>query len=331
MPPTARERYLAFRAAQARPPRLEQHTVRGRGLEFAVWTTPPVAGTVPLCCVNGGLLFDHKVLWPTLAPLAAGRQLVFYDQRGRGTSAAPPGARAARIAHDAGDLAALRAAVAPLLGRAPDAPWDVLAHSWGGGIAMLAAAEDPLGVRRLALVDPVGVTGDWLPGMHGRALVHLAARGDAEAYAALAALDPAALVDPDPAQHAAYARAFFPAWFADGDLARLFVPPRAASVTGTAVAARLRRDGYDWRAQVRAVRAPTLVVHGAADVLDVAVARATVAWLGQDVPVDLVVLDGAGHMPFWEAPSAFVAAVQSFLAAPILAPDPPTSDGRPAR
>jgi proline iminopeptidase len=269
---TPRERYLAFRAAQGRPPRLARHVVRARGLEFAVWTSPPVADAVPLCCVNGGLLFDHKVLWPTLAPLAAARQLVFYDQRGRGASAAPPGARAARIAHDAGDLAALRPAMAPLLGRDADAPWDLLGHSWGGGIAMLGAAADPAGVRRLALVDPVGVTGEWLPGLHARGLAHLLARGARDAHAALEACDPAALADPDPDRHARTRARSTRRGSSDGELARLFVPPRAASATGAAVAARLRRHGYDWRAELRALRAPVLVVHGAADVLDVAVA-----------------------------------------------------------
>ena len=29
--------------------------------------------SVPLCCVNGGLLFDHRILWPALAPLPASR------------------------------------------------------------------------------------------------------------------------------------------------------------------------------------------------------------------------------------------------------------------
>ena len=62
-----------------------------------------------------------------------------------------------------------------------------------------------------------------------------------------------------------------------------------------------------------------------------AVARATVAWLREAAPVDLVVLDGAGHMPFWEAPAPFFAAVQSFLDAPILAHDTPAHDGRPVR
>jgi pimeloyl-ACP methyl ester carboxylesterase len=105
---TPRARFLAWRAASGRSPRLERQRVRVRGLELAVWTTPPVRGTVPLIAVNGGLLFDHRSLWPTLAPLAAGRQLILYDQRGRGQSGAPPGVRAARIEHDAGDLPALR-------------------------------------------------------------------------------------------------------------------------------------------------------------------------------------------------------------------------------
>jgi proline iminopeptidase len=330
VPRNARERYLSFRATLGRPPRLARHLVRVRGLDFAVWTSPAVPGAVPLCCVNGGLLFDHRVLWPTLAPLAAERQLVFYDQRGRGASAAPPGVRAARIEHDGGDLAALRAAVAPVLGRAADLPWDVLGHSWGGGIAMLAAAEDPAGVRRLVLVDPVGVTGAWLPTLHPRALARLAACGDTAAHATLAALDPAALTDADPVAHADYARAFYPAWFADCELARIFVLPHSASATGSTVAARLRREGYDWRERLRALRAPTLVVHGEEDLLDVDVARATVAWIGQDAPADLVVLDGAGHMPFWELPDAFFAAVKSFLASPILAEEPAAHDRRPS-
>lgn len=321
--PSPRERYLAFRHAQGRPPRLERHTVRVRGLDLAVWTSPPVPGTTPLVCVNGGLLFDHRALWPTLVPLARGRQLVFYDQRGRGASAPPPGTRAARIEHDAGDLPALRAALGL------DA-WDVLGHSWGGGLAMLAAADDPLGVRRLVLVDPVGVTGAWLPTLHGRALARLAARGDADAHAALVALDPARLAEPDPELHAAYARAFYPAWFASGELAALFAPPRGASVTGTAVAARLRREGYDWRDRLRALRAPTLVVHGEEDVLDVAESRATAAWLADDAPVELRVLPGAGHMPFWEAAEPFSAAVESFLDVPILAERPATPHRPPA-
>ena len=146
---SARERFIAFRRSLPRPPHLTRHRVSARGLDFAVYSTPEVPGTPPLVCVNGGLLFDHKLLWPALSPLAQRRQLFLYDQRGRGATAAPPGAHGARIEHDAGDLAALRDAIGLR-------QWDVLGHSWGGGIAMLGAERDRAGVRRLVLVNAVG-------------------------------------------------------------------------------------------------------------------------------------------------------------------------------
>jgi len=299
---TARARFVAFRRALPPQPRLTRHTVRARGLDFAVWTTPPVPDATPLVCVNGGLLFDHRSLWPSLAPLAEGRQLVLYDQRGRGRSAPPPGVRAARIEHDAGDLPALRAALG--LER-----WDVLGHSWGGGIAMLAAADDRAHVRRLVLVDPVGVTSAWLPDLHGAASAHLAATNP-PAGATLAALDPAALVEPDATLHAAYAAAFFPAWFADPSLVDLMPAPTSDSATGASVAARLRREGYDWSDRLRDVGLPTLVVHGEADLLPAAEAERTAAHLGT---ARLALIPDAGHMPFWEAPDTFFPLVRAFL------------------
>jgi proline iminopeptidase len=315
----ARERWLAFRRTQPPAPPLTRLTVAVRGLAFAVWHTPPVPGTTPLVCVNGGLLFDHSLLWPALAPLAHTRQLWLYDQRGRGASGVPPGVAASRIDFDAGDLVALRGALGL-------ARWDVLGHSWGGGIALRAAAADPVGTRRLVLVDAVGLTSDWLPPLHAAGLTRLQAHGQADSARRLAALDPASLRTPDPARHAEYAQAFFPAWFADADFARQAAPPRGASLTGAHVAARLRREGYDWTAALRALRAPTLVLHGTDDVLPIAEAERTARHLAAaGVSVTLQPLAGAGHNPFWEAPVPFFTAVESFLTAP----DPRAADGAP--
>ncbi len=297
-----RDRFIAFRRTLPRPPRLERHTVRARGLDFAVYTTPAVAGAAPLVCVNGGMLHDHRLLWPALAPLAARRQLVLYDQRGRGASGSPPGPRAATIEHDAGDLGAIRQALG--LSR-----WDVLGHSWGGGIAMLGVERDQPGTRRLVLVDAVGPTSAWMAALHGDALERL----DATGRAALERTGGAALLEPLPAAHSAYAQAIYPAWFASAELAAMFTPPRAESVTGAAAAARLRAAGYDWRALVAAIRTPTLVLHGAADLLPPSVAAETAALLPH---ATLRVIADAGHMPFWEAPAEFFAAVDEFLGAP---------------
>lgn len=295
----AKERFLAFRRAAPRAPHLEHATVRARGLDFAVFSTPPVAGATPLLCINGGMVYSHILLWPALSSLAARRQLILYDLRGRGRSQVPPGARAARVEHDALDVRALREALG--LPR-----WDVLGHSWGGAIAMLGAAEDPDGVRNLVLVDAVGLTPEWLDALHDVALARLSG----EAHDRLAAFDPRQLHDPEPARQAEYNRALYPAWFHDGELGAMFSPPLARSDTGAAVVARLRREGFDWRDNAARIRARTLLVHGTSDLIPVAQAERTAATI-PDARLHLI--PDAGHMPFWEQPEQFFAAVEEFL------------------
>ena len=299
-PLSARERFIAFRRSLPRRPRLHHLRIKARGLDFAVFTTPEVHGAPPLVCVNGGLLFSHKLLWPALSPLAERRQLIFYDQRGRGESSAPPGEKAARIEHDAGDLGALRTALGYRR-------WDVLGHSWGGGIAVLGTEQDREGVRRLVLVNSVGPRSEsWLPQLHDAAVARLAAAQ----RAVLQHIDPVTLLTGDPAAQSAYSRAMYPAWFADPEMAQLFVPPRSESRTGAAIASRLRRDGYDWSTLVRAVQVEALVLHGADDLLPPSVARELVALLPK---ARLSIIPSAGHMPFWEAPEAIFGQVEQFL------------------
>jgi proline iminopeptidase len=155
-------------------------------------------------------------------------------------------------------------------------------------------------------VNAVGITSEWLPPLHDAALVRLT--GDARER--LAAFDVQALTAPDLAVHAAYAQAYFPAWFADPAFARHVSPPLGRSATGAVIAARLRRDGYDWRDRLRDLRVPTLVVHGAADVLPLSEAARTAAHFAH---ARVVPIADAGHNPFWEAPDAFFAAVSAFL------------------
>jgi pimeloyl-ACP methyl ester carboxylesterase len=281
---------------------LSRRSVRARGLDFAVYLSPEIPGAIPLACVNGGLLFDHNLLWPALAPLAERRQLILYDQRGRGASQSPPAAHTARIEHDAGDLPAIRDALGL-------STWDVLGHSWGGGLAMLATERDQAAVRRLVLVDSVGPVGNWQVELLRDALPRL---GPAD-RAILEHIDQTALLAPDPGVHSAYSRAMYAAWFADQSLAAMFSPPRSESRTGAAVAARLRGEGYDWTALLRAVSVPTLVIHGDKDLLPLGVAREIVATLRH---ARLQVIPEAGHMPFWESPELFFTLVESFLSTP---------------
>ncbi len=293
------DRFLAFRQAHGAPVPLQAMTVRARGLDFAVRVTAPRAGVVPLLCINGGLLFGHQLLWPALASLATERQLILYDQRGRGATPAPPGLRAARIEHDGLDVPALRVALGI-------AHWDLLGHSWGGGIAMLAAAADAAATRTLVLINAVGCTSAWLPPLHARALAKL----PEPERSRLHALDPARLVEADPQYHIAYHRAFHPAWFSDLAFGRRLAPPHAVSPTGATIAARLRREGYDWRARIHGLDTRTLVLHGTDDLIPPSEADATAALLPRASRIDV---PGAGHLPFFEAPVATFAAIRTFL------------------
>ncbi len=303
-PPTspAWERFKAFKKTLPRTPRLTATRVKARGLEFAVWASAPVAGALPLLCVNGGMIYSHNLLWPGLAALAHSRQIIMYDQRGRGASQVPPAPAASRIEFDAGDVVALREALG--IPR-----WDVLGHSWGGGIAMLAAARDLSGVRRLVLASAVGADSQWIARLHPDAVARL----EGPERHLLASLDPTALLAADADIHAEYSRALYPAYFSDRALGRMFAPPHERSVTGSAVAARLRREGYDWRADVATIRASTLLIHGRDDVLPARLAGET----GLLVPRSTVhLVADAGHMPFFEQPVEFFGTVLGFLDAP---------------
>jgi proline iminopeptidase len=302
MTASARDRLMAFKQSQPRAPRLARSTVTARGLSFALFSSPKVDGAIPLLCINGGMLYSHALLWPALAPLAANRQLILYDQRGRGASQAPPAVRASRIEFDAGDAVALREALG--IPR-----WDVFGHSWGGGIAMLAASRDAIGVRRLVLADAVGPTSSWIPNLHPDALARLSG----VEREALAAIDPRMLHSDDASVHGEYSRAIYPAYFADHELAAMFRPPREASATGAATAARLRREGYDWKSSVQAIAARTLVVHGAQDVIPSRLGGEISALVPRST---LLIIDGSGHMPFFEQPEQFFASVRGFLDEP---------------
>jgi len=296
---TVYSEFVAFRKTLPRTPPLTRQTVRARGIDFAVFSTPPVdGGRPPVICINGGMLYDHSMLWPALSPLAARRQVILYDQRGRGKSTAPADVSSATIHDDAADIGALRRALGIR-------QWDVIGHSWGGGIAMLATAADVVGVRRLALVDPVWNTSAWMAPLRQRVLARL----HGEQRNAVESISEESLGTPDAALHSAYSRAVYPAWFADTDMASHFSPPDARSDTGTAVLSRLRRDGYDWRNHVRAVSTSTLVLHGDNDPLPLA-EPVHESYIGK---LQVVRLPTSGHMPFWEAPQRFFETLESFL------------------
>lgn len=99
---------------------------------------------VPVVLLNGGPGLSHEYL-QSLTALAPDAQLIFYDQRGTGSSdKAPP--ESYTVAANVADLEALRQALSL------DA-FILFGHSWGGMLAQAYVLEHPEHVRKLVLAD----------------------------------------------------------------------------------------------------------------------------------------------------------------------------------
>lgn len=123
--------------AQQPRPYERRRTVRGDGLDLAVWESGRVGPTVVL--VHG--YPDTHVVWDPVADrLARHLHVVAYDVRGAGASGAPGRVGSYRMRHLVSDLVAVLDAVAR------DRPVHLVGHDWGSvqlWDAVVRAKSDP--------------------------------------------------------------------------------------------------------------------------------------------------------------------------------------------
>jgi pimeloyl-ACP methyl ester carboxylesterase len=190
----------------------------------------------------------------------------------------------------------------------------------GGAISLLLAARQPQRVAGLVLVDPALPPPIGTP-VDRRILATFAAYalpfvGEWYARRKAARLGPDGLVRELMDLCCAEPARIGPGlWDAHVALARerLRTMPGASDAlveAGRSLGRMLRRPG-SLRAMVRAVRAPTLVVHGALDRLVPLTACLALARLRPDWSLE--VFEGIGHVPQLEAPDRFVTAVERWL------------------
>ena len=237
----------------------------------------------PLLLVHG-LGYTRQGWGPQRELLARRYRVLSYDNRGIGESEIPAGPYT---------MAELAADAVQVLDEAGVERAHVVGASLGGMVAQLLAAERPERVDRLVLAGttPGGAGAYPLP---QRTLALMAEASSLAPEVALRrfvenALAPgSAFVDevfayreqhpPDPVGWAAQAAAGA-GWDADGRLARIAVP--------------------------------TLVVAGTADAV---VDPRNAQLLADAIPnAELELIDGAGHLPFWERAEEFARLVERFL------------------
>ncbi|MGH7666786.1 MAG: alpha/beta fold hydrolase [Candidatus Dormibacteria bacterium] len=268
------------------PAAAELRRVRaGDGTELAVYAL----GEGPPLLLIPGLGTDHHAFVWNLAELATTFECLVLDQRGIGLSESTPGPYTMELLAD--DAASVLRHLAPR-----DAA--VMGVSMGGMVAQHLAIRHPQLVGRLVL----GCTG---PG--GR----LAVRADPEVTRRLLGGD---AKDPGSAYRVACSVLYEPRWAAaHPEVIDEAVAWRAAHPVRPAVfqAQWQAIRHHDTVARLGRISAPTLIVHGRADVV---MLPGNAEVLHQGIPgAEMIWLVGRGHMFFQEDPGQTLQLLRSHL------------------
>lgn len=289
--------------ASRQPPRFEVPQARALELDSGEFGYAVIGKGAPLLVIPGGPGLGYTYLLDSLVPLLGDRRrLIFYDGRsGAQGRVMPPSELTMDVLVE--DLEALR--VALRIERL-----DVLAHSFGGLVALRYALAHPNRVRSLIQVegDPAR-RADW-----ERFRINLTERRSAEHAHALAEIDAEPGWREKPAAVERYFRVFLRPYFADPELAeRLRFGFDAGSFARrAAISAALRGDLGDWdlTAALAAIDCPVLLIYGDRSLYP----RSAMEEMERALPAArLVLMRDVGHFPFLEAADAFRALVLEFL------------------
>jgi proline iminopeptidase len=266
----------------------------------------------PIIVLHGGPDFDHSYLVPDLDRLADAFHLIYYDQRGRGSSADNVRPEDVSLASEAADVDSVRRHFRL------DAP-ALLGHSWGAVLALEYALRHPRRVSRLILMNPAPTFPSDRDLLRQAYFEKLGADRDRQSdivnSSAYQAGDPAAVA-------ARYRIHFKPAVRSLEDYERLMVVMKAAFerqgrdgiVKARAIEDRLMEaweaSPDDLRQRLAALRIPTLVIAGDSDFIPIAVADNIV----QAMPdARLVTIPDCGHFAYLECADEVRAAMEDFF------------------
>ena len=263
--------------------------------------------------LHGGPDFDHLYLLPELDRLADAYHLIYYDQRGRGQSAAGVLPADVTLASDLGDIDAVRKhfRLESMV---------LLGHSWGTVLALEYALRHPQHVSQLILMNPAPASTADLKQFREIYLQKLGP--DYERQRQIVATPAYQAGDPETVA-ARYRLHFKPALARTGDYEKLMGRMKAAFirqgkdgiVKARAVEDRLMLDtwgkaDYDLLPKLEALQARTLVITGDHDFFPEAIAE----HIAHAAPnAELVVLTNCGHFAYLECPTEVRENIDRFL------------------
>jgi proline iminopeptidase len=299
---------ITLQAGQMSPPR-EGHIPVGKASLFF----REVGRGQPMIVLHGGPDFDHGYLLPDLDRLSDAFRLIYYDQRGRGKSAAQVQPEDVALASDIADLDQVRQ-------HQQLASSAILGHSWGTVLALEYALRYPHRVSHLILMNPAPASATDF-GLLRKAYVQKLGK-DLERQREI--MTSTAYKEGDPEAVAARYRIHFKhALMRSADYEKLMATMKggfirqgkegirkAWAVEDRLMADTWAQDGYDLLPRLRSLNIPTLVIYGDHDFIPGEIAE----HIAQAVPqAHLVTLRNCGHFAYLECPGDVRKATNDFF------------------
>lgn len=259
----------------------------------------------PMVIVHGGPGMDHTYLLPQMAKLARHYKLIFYDQRASGKSSSVVDTNSMTMDNFVEDLDGIRRALD--LGK-----MNLLAHSWGGLIAMFYAIKHPGNLNSLMLID----ASPGSSALRNESFAIMSQRTSHEdSVAETELIHTEGFQKHTPEAMEKFFRILFRGTFYNKRYAdSLTITLDSNYAAQSHSLAYLYRDtslaSYDLFAKLSVVHCPTLIVTGDHDMVP---ADANERLHGSIAGSKYIVIKNCGHFPFIEAPNEFFNVLEDFL------------------
>jgi proline iminopeptidase len=274
-----------------------------------------IVGTGPetLVVVHGGPGNSLESIRADMEPLAKGRRVIYYDQRGNGRSDLITDGKKLGYEYHVADLEALRK-------HFKLEKMSLLGNSWGGLLISLYAVAHPDRVARLVLDSSAPPVHSFMDDMKDEISRRMNQIYKPEQLARARSLwnSDNWVKSSDPV---AVCREFYTMVLTTYTYGRsLDIGFKGDLCAGSKDAVRQQQvvnthiwrslGDYDLVPKLSTVKAPVLVIHGVADVIP---QRASELWASAYPNARLLLFEKSGHMAHIEQASAFFAAVETFL------------------
>lgn len=272
-------------------------------------------GSETLVMVHGGPGNSLESIRPDMELLAKNRRVIYYDQRGSGKSELLTDGPQLGYKNHVADLETLRA-------HFKLEKMTLFGNSWGGLLISLYAIEHPDRVERLVLDVPAAPIAGFNQDMEdeiSRRMAVIYKPEQLKRFRSLRRLE-AWQKAKDPIAHCREVYHTILAVYTDRSRSLDTIKFKGDVCAGGKDSVRNGRvaNGHAWSslgdynivAQLAAVKAPVLVIHGASDVIQI---RGSEFYAFGYPNARLLIIQNAGHIAHVETPEIFFPAVEAFL------------------